>query len=112
MKWEKTLKKDSDNLGDCKQYNKLDLIPRRHKSTDFLCEVPHTKRRMNKKSDGLLKPPHGQMKNMFHSKENSSKLCAEGAIQNLMNTLHYSTDNINIFLGIGHKFVDPQGIIE
>jgi hypothetical protein len=37
------------------------------------------------------------MKNMFHSKENLSKLCAEGAIQHLMNMLHFSTEDMNIF---------------
>jgi hypothetical protein len=42
-------------------------------------------------------PPPGQMKNMFYSKENLSKLCAEGAIQNLMNMLHFSKEDMNIF---------------
>ncbi len=43
------------------------------------------------------KPPPGQMKNMFFSDENSSKLCAEGAIQNLLNMLHFSPEEMNIF---------------
>ncbi len=53
------------------------------------------------------------MKNMFYSKENSSKLCSEeGAIKNLMNMLHFQ-QKIWTFLGIGHiKFVDPHGVIE
>ncbi len=97
VKWEDTPKKDTINLGDCKMYNKLDVIPRKCKSTDFFCEIPQIKRGMNKKSDDLLKPPLGQMKNMFYSKENSSKLCAEGAIQNLMNMLHFSTEDMIIF---------------
>jgi hypothetical protein len=71
VKWEDTLKKESVNLGDCKKYNKLDVIPRKPKSTDFFFEIPQTKR-------GKLPP--GQMKNMFYSKQNLSKLCAEGAI--------------------------------
>ncbi len=69
--WEETLKKDTINLGDCKKYNKPDVIPRKCKSTYFFCEIPETKRG---------KPPPGQMKNMFYSKENLSKLCAKGAI--------------------------------
>jgi hypothetical protein len=36
------------------------------------------------------------MKNTFYSKEYSSKLCAEGAIQNLINTLHFLTEDMNI----------------
>jgi hypothetical protein len=56
VKWEETQKKDNVNLGDCKKCNKLDIIPRKRKSTDFFCETPQTKRG---------KPPPGQMKNMF-----------------------------------------------
>jgi hypothetical protein len=56
VKWEETRKKDTVHLGDCKKYNKLDVIPRKHKLTDFFCEIPQTKRG---------KPPPGQMKNMF-----------------------------------------------
>jgi hypothetical protein len=42
------------------------------------------------------KPPPGQMKNMFFY-ENLSKLCAEGAIQNLLNMLHFSPEDVNYF---------------
>jgi hypothetical protein len=56
VKWEETLKKDTVHLGDCKKYNELDVIPRKHKYTDLFCEVPQTKR-------GKLPP--GQIKNMF-----------------------------------------------
>ncbi len=80
MNWEETEKKGTVNLGYCKKYNKLDDIPRKRKSTDFFCEIPETKRG---------KPPPGQMKNMFYPKEYLSKLCAEGAIQNLINMLHF-----------------------
>jgi hypothetical protein len=56
VKWEETWKKDTVHLGDCKKYNKLDVIPRKWKSSGFFCEIPQTKRG---------KPPPGQMKNMF-----------------------------------------------
>ncbi len=56
MKWEETLKKDTVTLGDCKKYNKLDVIIRKCKSTDFFCEIPQTKRR---------KQSPGQMNNML-----------------------------------------------
>jgi hypothetical protein len=88
VKWEETLKKETLNFGDCKKYNKLDVIPRKRKLTDFFCDIPKTK-------GG--KPPPGKMKNMFHSKENLSKLCTEGAIQNLVNMLHFLTRDMNIF---------------
>ncbi len=88
VKWEETQKKDTVHLGDCKKYNKLEVIPRKHKSTDFFCEIRQTKRG---------KPPPGQMKNMFFFNENLSKLCAEGAIQNLLNMLHFLPEDMNIF---------------
>jgi hypothetical protein len=59
------------SLRQLKQDNEVDIIPRKRKLSDFFCEIPQTKRG---------KPPPGQMKNIFFSDENSSKLCAEGAI--------------------------------
>ncbi len=88
VKWKETRKNDTVHLGDCKKYNKLDVIPRKRNSTDFFCEIPQTKRR---------KPPPGQMKNTFFSDENSSKLCAKGAIQNLLSMLHFLPEDMNIF---------------
>jgi hypothetical protein len=88
VKWEETRKKDTVHLGDCKKYNKLNIIPRKWKSTDFFYEIQQTKRG---------KPPPGQMKNMFFSDENSSKLCAKGSIQNLLNMLHFLPEDMNIF---------------
>ncbi len=72
VKWEETQKRDTVHLADCKKYNELDVIQRKRKSTDFICEIPQTMRG---------KPPPGHMKNMFFSDEKSSKLCAKGAIQ-------------------------------
>jgi hypothetical protein len=89
VKWEETRKKDTVRLGDCKKYNELDVIPRKQKPTDFFCEIPQTKRG---------KPPPCQMKNMFFYDENLSKLCAKGAIQNLLNMLHFLPEDMN-FLG-------------
>jgi hypothetical protein len=37
------------------------------------------------------------MKNMFIPDENLSKLCAKGAIQNLLNMLHFLLEDMNIF---------------
>jgi hypothetical protein len=88
VKWEETWKKDTVILVDCKKYNELDVIPGKCKSTDFFCEVPQTKRE---------KPPTGQMKKTCFFNENLSKLCAEGAIQILLNMLHFSPEDMNIF---------------
>ncbi len=91
VKWEETRKKDTVHLEDCKKYNKLDVIPRKRKSTDFFCEIPQTKRG---------KPPHGQMENMFFSDENLSKLCAKGVIQNLLNMLHFLPEDMKFVWGL------------
>jgi hypothetical protein len=103
VKWEITLKKDTVHLVDCKNYNDLD-VPRKRKSTDFFCEIPQTKRVM---------PPPGLIKNMFYSDENLSELCAKGAIQNLLNMLHFLPEEMIFLGGIGHiRFGHPHEIIE
>ncbi len=98
VKLEETLKKDAVHLVDCKKYNKLD-IPRKWKSTGFFCEIPQTK---------WGKPPPGQIQNMFHSDENLPKLCAEGAIENLLNMLHFSQEYIDIFGNWPHQIWSPS----
>jgi hypothetical protein len=42
-------------------------------------------------------PPPGQIQNMFYSDENLSKLCAKGAIQNLLNMLHFLPEEMIFF---------------
>jgi len=49
---------------------------------------------MSKKS---MQTPPGEQLNMYYSRENLSKLCAEGAIRNLMNMLHCSPAEMLIF---------------
>ncbi len=44
-----------------------------------------------------------QMENRFYSEDNLSKLCAEGAVRNLMKMLHCSRDKPDIFLGNGYN---------
>jgi hypothetical protein len=97
VKWDVTLKKDMVDLGDCKKYDEMDVSQRKRKSKDFYFDTTDKKCKANKKSDELLNPPMGQMKNMFYSEVNSSKLCAEGAIGNLMNMLHCSKDDMELF---------------
>ncbi len=98
VKWEITLKKDTVHLVDCKKYNNLD-VPRKWKSTDFFCEIPQTKRVM---------PPPGQIQNMFYSDENSSKICAKGAIQNLLNMLHFLPEEMIFFGNWPHQICSPS----
>ncbi len=68
-----------------------------------------------------------QMENRFYSEDNLSKLCAEGAVRNLMNMLHCSRDKLDTFWEMGtmsvqetqfalkdllHKKKVPNGVIK
>jgi len=52
---------------------------------------------MSKKS---MQTPPGEMRNMFYSRKNLCKLCAEGAVRNLMNLLHCSPADMTSFLNL------------
>jgi hypothetical protein len=49
---------------------------------------------MSKKS---IQTPPGEMSNMFYSRDNLGKMCAEGAVRNLMNVLHCSPADMTSF---------------
>ena len=84
VKWNLNGKKDLVDLADCMKYDLQCVSETKRKPTDFYPNLPVKIQR----SDASLTPPPGHMKNMFHSKDNLSKLCAEGAIRNLMHMLH------------------------
>ncbi len=50
----------------------------------------------------------GHVENIFYLENNSSKLCAEGAIQNLMNILHSSNHDLDQFW---HIVTSPLHVI-
>jgi hypothetical protein len=77
-----------------------DSAPRKQKSTDFYSpssgkKIASTEQRQNDRSD-----LQGSTENMFYSEKNSSKLCAEGAVGNLMNVLHSPEDEVKQFWDI------------
>ncbi len=103
VKWEETRKKDTVHLGDCKKYNKLDVIRRKWKSTDFFCEIPQTKRG---------KPPPGHMKNTFFGWK-LVKVMRWRCHWKLTEHVAFFARRYNLFLGIGHiRFVHTHEIIE
>ncbi len=75
------------------KYDLQCVSEKKRKPTDFYQNLPVKIRR----SDPSLMPPPGQMKNMFHSKHNLSKLGAEGELRNLMHMLHHSTKDVTTF---------------
>ncbi len=87
VKWEETRKKDTVHLGDCKKFNKLDVIPRNVNQ-----QISFVRYHRQRGESHLL----AKWKTYFFY-ENSSKLCAEFAIQNLLNKLHFLPEDMNIF---------------
>jgi len=80
-------------LADCKKYDVDEVSERKRKATDFY-QNSSMNNQMSKKS---IQTPPGEMRNMFYSRENLCKLCAEGAIRNLMNVLHCSPVDMTSF---------------
>lgn len=93
VKWDTTLKKDTVDLADCTKYDVDEVSDRKRKATDFY-QNSSMNNQMSKKS---MQTPPGQMLNMFYSRDNLGKLCAEGAIRNLMNVLHCSPADMTSF---------------
>jgi hypothetical protein len=93
VKWDTTLKKDTVDLADCKKYDVDEVSDRKRKATDFY-QNSSMNNQMSKKSMQTLP---GQMLNLFYSRENLGKLCAEGSIRNLMNVLHCSHADMTTF---------------
>jgi hypothetical protein len=48
VKWDNIV-----DLGICKNYDELDVSQKKHKSTDFILDIPDKKWKMNKKSNEL-----------------------------------------------------------
>ena len=80
-----------------------DALPRKQKPTDFYNPssgktIALTEQCQNDRSD-----LEGRTENIFYCEKNSSKLCAEGAIGNLMNILHCPENDMNLFWDIVHS---------
>jgi hypothetical protein len=87
IKWETTQNIAYVDLDNLKRFSMDDSAPRKQKSTDFYTpssgkKIVSTEQCQNYRSD-----LQHCTENMFYSEENSYKLCAEGAIGNLMNVL-------------------------
>jgi hypothetical protein len=65
-----------------------DSAPRKQKSTDFFTPPSGKKMASTEQCQNNRSNLQRCTENMFNSEKNSSKLCTEGAIGNLMNVLH------------------------
>jgi hypothetical protein len=80
-------------LSDCIKYDVDEVSERKRKATGFY-QNSSMNNQMSKKT---IQTPPGEMCNMFYSSENLCKLCAEGAVRNLMNVLHCSLEDMTCF---------------
>ncbi len=99
VKWDTLLRKDTVDLVDCHKCDNEIILNRKRKATDFYpnLQVKKSYIRTSKKSEESLEPPPGQMKNMFYLKDNLTKLCAEGALRNLMGELQCLAEEMSTF---------------
>ncbi len=92
IRWETTRK-------DLKQFSLKDASPRKRKPTDFY-NPQEKKIALNEQCQYDRSDLEGCMENIFYCEKNSSKLCAEGAIGNLMNMLHCPENDLKQFWDI------------
>ncbi len=92
VKWESTSKNDRVKLCNCKKYEENHVGHRKQKPTEFYMDEPVEKHMKAEQSKLEV-----QMENRFYSEDNLSKLCAEGAVRNLMNMLHCSRAELDSF---------------
>jgi len=93
VKWDTTLKKDTVDLADCQKYDVDAVSDRKRKATVFYQNSSMN----NQSSKKSMQTPPDEMLNLFYSRENLCKLCAEGAVRNLMNVLHCSPADMTSF---------------
>jgi hypothetical protein len=98
VKWDVTHKNELVKLKHCQKYIVKETSQRKCKSTDRY--VPLSEKKIHQESLSEDAPPicpDGEMINLLYSKDNISKLCAEGSIANLMNMLHMLTEDLDCF---------------
>ena len=104
VKWNSNGKRDEADLAHCVKFDNEGVSERNRKATDYFQNQPlevHKSEESHslgrKKTNAKKMLPPGQVINKFHSLDNFSKLCAEGAIRNLMRMLHHSNEDLNSF---------------
>ncbi len=98
VKWDVTCKNELVELKHCQKYNVKETSQRKRKSTDRY--APLLEKKICQESLSEDAPPicpNGEMINLFYSKDNISKQCAQGSLANLMNMLLMSTEDLDCF---------------
>ena len=119
IKWQFSGRNDFVGMSDCRAYDVELTSQRKRKETDRYSPQQDAKVKRNQITNTLeakitsdstasiaillennvesIICPDGEIENRFYSKTNVSKLCAEGAIANLMNMLHMSSEDMSLF---------------
>jgi hypothetical protein len=100
IRWKTTQKVDLVHLKDLKQFSLNNATPRKQKSTDFYAPSSGRKMTSTEQCQNYRSDLQCCTENMFYSEKNSSKLCAEGAIGNMMNVLHCPQNEVKQFWDI------------
>ncbi len=100
IRWETKQNIHYVDFEDLKHFSMDDSAPRKQKSTDFYTPPSGKKIASTERCQNYRFDLQRCTKNMFYSEKNSSKLCAEGAIGNLMNILHCSENEVKQFWDI------------
>jgi hypothetical protein len=100
IRWETTQNIDCVDLEDLERFSMEVSAPKKPKSTDFYTPPSGKKNALTEQHLYDRSDLQGCTENMFYSEKNSSKLCAEGAIGNLMNVLHCPEDEVKQFWDI------------
>jgi len=82
---------------------------RKRKATDFFIPIDAeaTEEIIHEaQPDDRLIFSDGQLTNLFYNAENSSKLCAQGAIANLLHMLQRSKEQIDLFWQLSNSDVE------
>jgi len=99
IKWETTKKSESVSIEDLQKISIDNKSLRKRKPMDFFLPQPDTKiPSMFQSDEYMLMEEEIQNKNYLST--NSSELCAEGAIVNLMNVMNCSDDDMKLFWSI------------
>ena len=99
IKWETTKKSESVSIEDLQKNSIDDKSLRKRKPTDFFLPQPDKKIPSTLQSDENMLMEE-EIQNKYYSSTNSSKLCTEGAIVNLMNVVNCSDDDMKLFWSI------------
>jgi hypothetical protein len=100
IRWETTQNIDYIDLEDLKRCSMDDSVSRKQKSTDFYTPPSGKKNASAEQHQYDRSNLQRCTKNMFYSEKNSSKLCTEGAIENLMSVLHCPQNEVKQFWDI------------